>query len=308
MLYYTDLKIPSMDLRQYLDLLKKNFPQLRYERTNIVPSKVFTLDVDRQAVLAKGIIPKGMDSLVVDQMRIRLKGTTLEKKDLAFLDVLTTNNWERPIYLNNTSLAQLNLDMRDFVVQEGNAYRVLPVRNNRTDRETLVNVESSYKKMLHDFGYRGLDNPKLYYNEDYRGFIQNHRGSLNSLAEAIIDQGDLTKAKEVIDFNLAKMPDAAVRYDITSVSTAEQLFRVGEKARAVEMATLLGTRAEEMVNYELKKYTGISMEVRRNLYILGELQRILYENGESDLAKKFESSYERILEGLQIRGTDRSDY
>ncbi len=307
-LYYTDLKIPSMDLRQYLDLLKKNFPQLRYERTNIVPSKVFTLDVDRQAVLAKGIIPKGMDSLVVDQMRIRLKGTTLEKKDLAFLDVLTTNNWERPIYLNNTSLAQLNLDMRDFVVQEGNAYRVLPVRNNRTDRETLVNVESSYKKMLHDFGYRGLDNPKLYYNEDYRGFIQNHRGSLNSLAEAIIDQGDLTKAKEVIDFNLAKMPDAAVRYDITSVSTAEQLFRVGEKARAVEMATLLGTRAEEMVNYELKKYTGISMEVRRNLYILGELQRILYENGESDLAKKFESSYERILEGLQIRGTDRSDY
>lgn len=307
-LYYTDLKIPSMDLRQYLDLLKKNFPQLRYERTNIVPSKVFTLDVDRQAVLAKGIIPKGMDSLVVDQMRIRLKGTTLEKKDLAFLDVLTTNNWERPIYLNNTSLAQLNLDMRDFVVQEGNAYRVLPVRNNRTDRETLVNVESSYKKMLQDFGYRGLDNPKLYYNEDYRGFIQNHRGSLNSLAEAIIDQGDLTKAKEVIDFNLAKMPDAAVRYDITSVSTAEQLFRVGEKARAVEMATLLGTRAEEMVNYELKKYTGISMEVRRNLYILGELQRILYENGESDLAKKFESSYERILEGLQIRGTDRSDY
>jgi len=307
-LYFTDLKIPSMDLRQYLDLLKKNYPQLRYDRTNIVPSKVFTLDVDRNAVLAKGIIPKGMDSLVVDQMRLRLKGTTLEKKDLAFLDVLATNNWERPIYLNNTSMAQLNLDIRDYVVQEGNAYRVLPVRNNRADRENLVDVESSYRKMLNDFGYRGLDNPKLYFNEDYRGFIQNHRGSLNSLAEALLDQGDIERGKEVLYFNLARMPDAVVKYDITTVSTVELLFLAGEKAKAAEIAAVLGTRAEEMVNYEVKKYTGISMEVRRNLYVLGELQRILYENQELELAKRFEDSYQRILDGLQVRGGNRNDY
>jgi MFS family permease len=307
-LYFSDLKIPSMDLRQYLDLLKKNFPQLRYDRTNIVPSKVFTLNVDRADVLAKGIIPKGMDSLVVDQMRIRLKGNSLEKKDLAFLDVLATANWERPIYLNNTSLAQLNLEIRDYVVQEGNAYRVLPVRNNRRDRENLVDVESSYKKMLKDFGYRGLDNPKLYYNEDYRGFIQNHRGSLNSLAEALLDQGDKDRGKEVLYFNLERMPDAAVRYDITTVSTVELLFRAGETAKAAEIANVLGTRAEEMVTYEIRKYTGISMEVRRNLYILGELQRILYENGNQELGKKFEDAYNRILENLQIRDTDRDAF
>lgn len=307
-LYYTDLKIASMDLRQYLDLLKKNFPQLRYDRTNIVPSKVFTLSVDREGVLAKGIIPKGMDSLVVDQMQIRLKGTTLEKKDLAFLDVLATNNWERPIYLNNTSLAQLNLEMRDYVVQEGNAYRVLPVRNNRRDRENLVNVESSYQKMLKDFGWRGLDNPKLYYNEDYRGFIQNHRGSLNSLAEALLDQGDNARGKEVLLFNLTRMPDEAVKYDITTVSTVELLYRAGEKTRAKEVAEVLGRRSEEMVDYEIRKYTGISMEVRRNLYVLGELQRILYENDEAELAKRFEDAYNRILENLQVRDTDRSNF
>ncbi len=307
-LYFTDLKIPSMDLPQYLDLLKKNYPQLRYDRTNIVPSKVFTLNIDRADVLSKGIIPKGMDSLVVDQMRFKLKGTALEKKDLAFLDVLVTNNWERPIYLNNTSLAQLNLEMRDYVVQEGNAYRVLPVRNNRKDRETLVDIESSYRKMIKDFGYRGLDNPDLYYNEDYRGFIQNHRGSLNSLAEAILDQGDSARGKEVLYFSLAKMPDKAVRYDITTVSTIELLFRAGDNAKAAEIATILGTRAEEMVNYEIKKYTGISMEVRRNLYILGELQRILYENQQPELAKRFEDAYQKILEDLQIRDTDRDAY
>lgn len=307
-LYFTDLKIPSIDLKQFLDLLKKNHPQLRYDRSNIVPSKVFTLAIDKADVLAKGIIPKGMDSLVVDQMRIRLKGNALEKKDLAFLDILATNNWERPIYLNNTSMSQLNLDLREYVVQEGNAYRVLPVKNNRPDRENLVNIESSLEKMITQFGYRGLDNPNLYYNEDYRGFIQNHRGSLNSLAEAILDRGDTSKGKEVLYFSLEKMPDKAVLYDITTVSLVELLFRAGDNEKAIEVAGVIGRRAEEMVNYETSKYNGVTMEIRKNLYVLGELQRILYDHKQDELARRFESSYQKILDGLQIRDSDRNNY
>ncbi|MDZ4715351.1 MAG: DUF2723 domain-containing protein [Cytophagales bacterium] len=307
-LYFTDLKIPAMDLKQFLDLLKKNYPQLRYDRSNIVPSKVFTLNIDKADVLAKGIIPKGMDSLVVDQMRIKLKGNALEKKDLAFLDVLATTNWERPIYLNNTSLSQLNLQLREYVVQEGNAYRVLPIRNTRADRENLVNIESSYKKMIDEFGYRGLDNPDLYFNEDYRGFIQNHRGSLNSLAEAILDQGDIARGKKVLYFSLEKMPDKAVRYDITTVSLVELLFRAGEKEKAVEIASVIGKRAEEMIAYETRKYSGISMEIRKNLYVLGELQRILYENKQEELARTLEQAYEKSLEGLQVRDPERGNF
>jgi hypothetical protein len=42
------------------------------------------------------------------------------------------------------------------------------------------------------------------------------------------------------------------------------------------------------------------LEIQRNLYVLQELQRILYENGENELAKKFEDAYQRIVEGIQI--------
>jgi len=308
-LYFQDLKIPSIDLHQFLGLLKKNYAGLRTERTNIVPSKVFTLDINKEEVIAKGLIPKGMDSLVVDQMKIRLRGSALEKKDLAFLDLLATNNWERPIYLNNTSKAQLNLDLNDYLVQEGNAYRVLPVKNNRKDRETLVNIESSYEKMINRFGYRGLDNPKLYFNEDYKGFVQNHRASLNSLAEALVDAGDNERAKKVLFFNLEKMADKAVAYDLTTVSVIELLFKIGEKQKAVEIANVMGPRAEEMADYQIRKYSGISLEVRRNLYVLSELQRILYENGETELAKKYEDAYRKILDALQVTdGTNRGNF
>lgn len=308
-LYYQDRKIASIDLKQFLELLRMNSPLLRYDRNNLVPSKVFTLNINKEELLAKGTIPKELESLVVDQMKIKLRGNVLEKKDLAFLDVLATNNWERPIYLNNTSLSQLNLDMREYTVQEGNAYRVLPVRNNRKDRENLVNTESSYEKMINQFGYRGLDNPALYYNEDYKGFVQNHRSSLNALAEALVDNDDKERARKVVIFGLDKIPDKAVPYDITTVSTVELLYKVGEDKKGEEIARIIGTRAEEMVNYEMTKFRGISMEIRRNLYILGELQRILYEHGNVELAKKYEDAYQNILENLQIReGNSRGNF
>ncbi len=308
-LYYQDRKIASIDLKQFLELLKMNSPLLRYDRNNLVPSKVFTLNINREELLAKGIIPRELDSLVVDQMKIKLRGNVLEKKDLAFLDVLATNNWERPIYLNNTSLSQLNLDLRDYAVQEGNAYRILPVKNNRKDRDNLVNTESSYEKMINQFGYRGLDNSALYYNEDYKGFVQNHRSSLNALAEALVDRGETERAKGVLNFGLDKIPDKGVPYDITTVSTVELLYKVGEKKKGLDIATVIGARAEEMIQYEMIKFRGISMEIRRNLYVLGELQRILYENGEVELAKKYEDAYQNILENLQIReGNSRGNF
>lgn len=308
-LYYQDHKIPSIDIKQYLGLLAKDYAPLRFDRTNMVPSRVFTLDINKEDMIARGVIPKGMDSLVVDQMKIKLKGNVLEKKDLAFLDVLVTSNWERPIYLNNTSLSQLNLDLRDYVVQEGNAYRVLPVRNNRKDRENLVNTASSFEKMINQFGYRGLDNPALYFTEDYKGFVQNHRGSLNSLAEALIDEGNMEKARQVLHFSLERIPDTGVRYDITTVSTIDLLYRIGEKEKALEIAKTIGQRAEDMADYEIGKYANISLEIRRSLYILGELQTILYSNGDTEQAKKFEDAYQRLLQDLQVNvGTGRENY
>src|SRR5208282_2702631 len=92
-----DLKLKSIDAREYLKLLAKKYPQLSDGDRNIVPSKILTIPIDKNAILAKGIIPKGMDSLVVDEMKIKVLRGGLEKKDLAMLDFLVTNNWERPI-------------------------------------------------------------------------------------------------------------------------------------------------------------------------------------------------------------------
>ena len=305
---YYDAKISSVDLKQYLELLKKDHKGLRlYASANAVPTKELVLKVDVEKVRSLGIVPEGMEDLIVPEMRLRVRGNGLEKKDLAMLDVLATSNWERPLYVNNTSLAQFNVDLSPFVVQEGNAYRILPVQNPNPQNE-LVNMDVSYANMMQKFQFRGLDDATIYYSPDYRSFVQNHRSSFNSLAAALINSGDSTRAKEVLAHSLERMPDRGVPYDYTNTQTVQLLLSVGERDKALEIANTLSQRSDELAGYYLRK-REFGRELQIPIVILGELQRVLFEYGETELAEKLEAIYNKHMAGFQNRGDyDRSDF
>lgn len=298
---YEDLKIKAMDLRQYIGLLSKDYQGLRlYPSANVVPTKDIVLTVDVEKVKSMGIIPEGMDSLVVPQMLLRVKGNALEKKDLALLDVLLSNNWERPLYVNNTSLEQFNIDLRPYVVVEGNTYRILPLRNP-DPRVKLVNTKIAYENMLKKFQFRGLDNPNAYFSQDYRNFVLNHRGAFNELADAFLAKGDKEKAREVVLFALEKMPNKAIPYDVSNARNVEMLFEVGEKEKAIELTADLGKQMDEMAAYYLLK-REYGNDLYNSIVVLGELQRVLYKYGEADLAKKYEEAYQKYADMMQMQG------
>jgi hypothetical protein len=317
-LRYADMKIPSIDAKQYIDLISKNYPQLKYENGNLIPSKIFTLNINKDDIRARGLVPKGMDSLLVDQMQIRMSGGGLYKGDLALLDLIATNNWERPVYMNHTSLSQVKLDLSPYAIEEGLTYRILPIKNPDKEKE-FVNTEVMYDNVINNFAYRGLDNPKVYYNDDYRGFVLNHRSTINTLAEALISEYEaesgttvetvttegkptenkMEKARKALIFSLEKMPDVAIPYDHTTVTTVDLLFRVGEKDKAIEIGKLIGDRANEMIEYLIRSGSGMTLDLQRNLYVLGNLQRTLYENGETELGKIYEDAYMKHMTDLQ---------
>lgn len=301
---FYDANLKSMDLEKYLELLRNNsssllHPDYRGERF-MLPTKEIVLKVDVEKVKSLGIIPAGMDSLIVPELRLRVKGNALERKDLALLDVLATADWTRPLYVNNTSLSQFNVDLSRYVVQEGNAYRILPVFNPRPmNQMELVNTDVSYENMTKKFQFRNVDNPKVYYTPDYRNFILNHRSSFNSLAEALINKNDSAKAREVLLFSLVKMPDASVPYDYTTSQTVALLFEVGEKEKAVEIAEIMFARSSELANHYLSK-GELDREFQINAMILSELQRVLYMYGEEELAKKVEDAYTSVENAFRL--------
>ena len=297
--FYELVKKP-INLKQFINLVKNEDKRLRgpYKNYNVVPSKEMFLNINKEDVIAKGIIPKGMEDQVVDRMAWKLKGNSIEKKDLMILDILATNNWERPIYFNNTSRSQIKIGLENYMVQEGNAYRLLPI-SKPSGTQQFVNTDIMYDNVMNKFHFRELDNENVYYNEDYRNFVMNHRTTFNTLAKALIDEGKNEKAKEVIDASLSKMPDKAVPYDYTISETVSLLFQLEQKERAVEIAVLIGDRADEALTYYVDNNIYTGYEVLRMINTLRLLQGHLQRYGESELAKKYRDVLTKHYEDIQ---------
>jgi hypothetical protein len=155
-----------------------------------------------------------------------------------------------------------------------------------------VNTEVAYHNVMKKFQFRSLQDPTVYLSEDYRNFVLNHRGTINELTDALLLKGEKEKAREVLLYNLKMMPHESIPYDISNARNVESLFEVGEKEKAIEVATLLGNRMIDLTDYNVGK-RNFGSDTYNAIIILSELQRVLYKYGEPELAKKYEDAYEK---------------
>ena len=101
------------------------------------------------------------------------------------------------------------------------------------------------------------------------------------------------------------MPDIAIPYDYTTSTTIEYLLVLGEKDRAIEMAKVLGERADQKVGYYIKNNNNISFELQQNLVILRDLAQTMARYGELELAKQFGDALESYYDMLQMNPGSR---
>ncbi len=294
--YYENktIKGAAINLNQYLKLIRDENPGLqvptKFGKYNSVPSKSLYLDIDTADVKSRNIIPKDKFPYVTDKMIFTLRRGGLEKNTLMILDLIANNNWERPIYFNNTSLQGASINLNEYVVQEGNAYRLLPVKNPNP-RSEFVNTDIMYDNVMNKFRFRGLNDPKVYNSIDHRNFALNHRSTFNSLANTLLREGKIDKAKEVLNRSLEVMPDISIPYDYTSSQTVKLLYMADERDRAHEIAVVIGERANEALNYLSENNISIGNEMQKNLIILNDLVNTMKSENENELATKFEEYF-----------------
>jgi tetratricopeptide (TPR) repeat protein len=200
----------------------------------------------------------------------------------------------------------VNLNFRDYVVQEGATFRLLPLdsRRQRVNDTTInteldfnpiqnqVNTEIMYQNVMNKFRWRELDNPDTYYTtEDYKDkAVSVHRSYLNNLAEALIAENKLDKAKDVLLKSLETMPDKSVPYDIYSADMVTLLFEVGESEKALEVSKILSTRADEELSYLTRE--GITnRDTYINLRILDVLRNTMKSMGQVEEAQQLEEIF-----------------
>lgn len=286
------LKGSAIDIKRYMELIKQEHPALQVPTSissyNSVPTKSLVLNKIDTAKI-QGMLPDYLDDTVTDQMVFRIKGSGLEKKDLAILDLVVNNNWERPIYFNVTSLSHFNVDISKNIVQEGMTYRLLPVQSS----EQLVNREVMYNNFMNEFVWTNLDREDVYYTDDYRGFCQNLRSGFNTLAQEYITAGEYEKAREVLKKCLEVMPNKSIPYDYFNVIMVGPLLEVGEKDLAMDIAQATSENATQQLDYMVVNGDVQQMEMQRQILIINELARAFRAAGEKELAAEYEGLFDK---------------
>lgn len=306
----------SIDLKDYIDVVRRDVPRFKRQvgsgdEVMIIPSESLNLQIDTAAVLAKGIIPDNLKPYLTDRMFFNFKrnqqgevqSRVVDKGQMMLFDLIVQNNWERPIYFNYTSVNALNWEADPYLVQEGMAYRLLPIQKPQNMRE-MVNTETMYDNVMNKMQFRGLDDPSANLNEDYRGFVQNHRSAISTLVDGLLLEGDTTRAKEVLDFGMAKMPVEAVPYDVSTIGFVEGYFNVGDEETATRMAMEMAEQFNSELTY-LQNKMRYDFSFTAKSRGLRYLQLVLEQFGKTEEAQKVGE----MLTEQQVRmEIDRSNF
>jgi hypothetical protein len=301
-IYYENPNVKNgIPLPQYLQLIREENPALKVmmqdgESYNILPTNKLFLPINREQVLTKGIVPRKQESLVPDTMEIELNKTHLIKDDLVFLDILATNNWERPIYFSSLfTAAKYNLDKYTRV--EGVAYRLLPVKVEDAE-QGFVDTDIMYENLMQKYSWRGLNDPAVYHDSDHRNYVSNWgRLPFIRLAMELLNENQTDKAREVLLRSLELIPDASIPYERICSLYISPLLRVGEEAKAMEIAETMARRADENLAFYVNQRVPNQSEIQNNLVILNQLARSLQQENHPEatrFAALFDKHYSRF--------------
>jgi hypothetical protein len=290
----------GINLKEYLELIKQDnkaiqVPLTSGDMTSILPSSTLFLPVDSKKVKAMHIVKNELLPMLSDSMSWNIGTKDLYKGDLVMLDIIASNNWERPVYFSSTMGATHNLGLQEYMQLEGYTYRLLPVRVQGAS-DGYVNSEIMYDNMMKKMKWRSLNNPAVYHDDTYRGSpVATARISFLRLAGQLIAENDLPKAKAVINKAMTVMPDDTIPYDQFSVGFVGMLFDVGENKKALDSARIMALRADENLSWVKEKDAGRTRGVNVDLYMLQTIVQECRRAKQDVAAQRYEAIFKKHL-------------
>jgi Protein O-mannosyl-transferase TMEM260-like len=203
----------------------------RGDYMNYLPANKFIIEVDTAKVLANGTVKEYYKDRIVSPMIWEYNETDALKGDLAIMDLLSTNNWERPVYYSTTVPSSQYKGLEKYFIQEGLAYRVVPIKTEQAEKGEFGMVDPivMYDNFMNKFSWGNAADPSVYLDENNRRMFSNFRRIFATLGRELLNSGDSTKAVEVVHRGLDIVPETKIPHDFFSIELAEVLIMAGKR-------------------------------------------------------------------------------
>ena len=280
--YVIPITKDPVPLKTALDFVRSSDPKFKKvpgygEELDYIPSETLSFEVDSAAAVSKGVVSKA-DAKFITDMDINLKGKhALGKQELAILDMLLTNNWERPMYYAITVAADQWCNLDPYFQQTGLAHQIVPLQVKGTVK--AVNSEKMYDNVMTKFKWGGVNTPGIYLDENTLRMCKTYRSAVFSkLAETLIAEGKKDKAMKVLDKCIEVLPHENVPMDYSGLSIGEYYYALGEKEKAEAVMKLIADDAMRNINWFFRlnphQLASVTRDLQHNLAVMQEILRL----------------------------------
>ncbi len=252
----------------------------RGDYMNYLPASKFIIDVDSAEVLANGTVREYYKDRMVSPMIWEYSGEDVFKGDLAIMDLLGTNSWNRPVYFSTTVPSDQYKGLEKYFVQEGLAYRVVPIRIDQPEKGEfgMIDPYIMYDNLMNKFTWGNAGDPEVYLDENNRRMFSNFKRIFASLGKDLILKGDTAKAIEVARRGLELVPAEKMPNDFFTIGLAEVLIMAGRKEEGEKLLNEILAYAKTYLEYSISLKPGerfgldypmgISMQALLDIYNL----------------------------------------
>lgn len=266
-----------------------------------IPSSVLTYPVQKESVIANGVVAAQDSASILDTIRFDFSGrNALTKSSIMTLDILQTNNWKRPLYFAVTVPQSEQTGLSDYLQKEGMTSRVVPLDTSKHDSD--INAEKSYHTIMNQFKWGGLDKPDVYLDETTLGLCQGLRGIVAQTAAQLIAEDKDEQALNLLDYSGKMMLYDNVPLDFSGIDIAKCYFELGQNEKAEEVLDRIVQSASSGLQwfFRLKpsQFASVYRDVQRSFVLMQYALATAQEN-ESKLEEKYASEFNNYYMRMQ---------
>ena len=138
-------------------------------------------------------------------MKPTFEDKAIRVQDKMLLEVLKSNNWNRPVYFSTTVYGKNKIELDDYLALEGLVYKL------NTHKGT-IDPEKLYTNITTVYTYDGVNDEHIGNVDEIANLYQNYRDAFITLASEYDKAGKRDKVKEVIDFMDERLPEDQLPY------------------------------------------------------------------------------------------------
>ncbi|MBG0858374.1 MAG: DUF2723 domain-containing protein [Bacteroidales bacterium] len=243
----------------------------RGDYANYLPTSKLLIDVDTSTVLSNGTVKEYFKDRLLSPIIWEYTDEDAFKGDLAIMDMLATNKWNRPVYISTTVPSSQYKGLEKYFIQEGLAYRIVPVRTDTPEQGEygMIDPVVMYDNMMNKFEWGNAADQGVYLDENNRRMLSNFRRLFGNLGKALLQAGDTVKAVQAAHRGLGIIPSEKVPNDFFSAGLAEVLIRAGEKEEGAELLNKIISYSREYLDYavNLRPDKRFGMELSNSMNI-----------------------------------------